>query len=197
MARDSGSQGAGAPKISRRTFIEGAIAASATAAGVSALAVAAATRASATEAVARSAAFKTLTDAQGRLLTSVVDLIVPASGAMPAAGDVGVARFIDALIVEAPHLEPPVKAGLDALGSRGLSTDTPGADGVALLEAVAASHAAAFDVLVRTTYVGYYSSPRVRTAIGWDAPHPTVAAGDVFDVSRLDDVRRRRAPNGA
>ena len=185
--------------ISRRTFIEGVVAASAATGAVAATARSAAGSAPAptTDAgdgarlagVAGDAApFEVLTPEQGRLLTAVLDRIIPADGVMPAAGDAGVAGYVDRVLQDAPHLRRPVVDLLDELRGCGFAC-LPGPERDERLRRLAADRPEPFDVLLHAAYAGYYSNPRVLTAAGW-LPAGS-APPEPFDPTLLDAVRRR------
>ena len=180
--------------VSRRTFLQSVIVASA-ATGAAALPAStapavgkAATSAAAPE--AHATAFKVLTDEQGDLLTMVLNRLVPAEGTMPGAGDIGIAQFIDGAMMDAPHLRQPI---LDVLGEVHVA-GLRGRDGAAVdevLTRVQREQQASFEVLLQATYTGYYSDPRVLDAIGWVPPGVHADSSDSFDVAMLEDVRKR------
>ena len=62
-----------------------------------------------------------------------------------------------------------------------------------VLRAVESESPAFFDELVRLTYVGYYSQPRVAAALGLEArpPQPLGFELEQADLSSLDNVRQR------
>lgn len=185
--------------ISRRRFIQGAVAVSA-AAGAAALPAKArgATpptprrdAADAAGAGEHAGTYRLLTPEQGRVLAVVLNRIVPATDVMPGAGDVGVARFIDGVLVDAPHLRPRIIPLLQEANAGERFASLREAEQDARLREMARREKASFDTLLRAAYTGYYSEPRVLAAIGWDhqshPPRPTPS----FDVSRLDAVRKR------
>ena len=192
---EAGRRGPDAP-ISRRTFIEGVVAASTVAGAVAATAGSAAGSAPAPTAdagdgaqVAGDAApFEVLTPEQGRLLTAVLDRVVPADGVMPAAGEAGIAGYVDRVLQDAPHLRRPVVGLLDELRGCGFAC-LPGPGQDERLRRLAADRPASFDILLHAAYAGYYSNPRVLTAAGW-LPAGS-APPEPFDPTLLDAVRRR------
>lgn len=183
--------------ISRRRFIQGAVAVSAAA---GAAAVPAKSRGGPSPALdARDAArareetrgYRVLTPEQGRALAAVLDRIIPATDVMPAAGEVGVARFVDGVLVDAPHLRPRITSLLHAADAGERFASLHEAEQDARLRELARRHEESFDTLLRAAYTGYYSEPRVLATIGWgprsDSRGPTAS----FDAGRLDAVRRR------
>lgn len=124
------------------------------------------------------------------LLTRVLDRLIPSEGVMPGAGEVGVAQFINDLVVEAPHLRRPIG---DILGSVGAANPAPVTDEQmdAALHRAELEHPEEFRLLVHATYTGYYSHPEVLDAIGWVSPDESPNEPEQFDDSRLVAVRRR------
>jgi hypothetical protein len=185
--------------ISRRGFIQGAVAVSA-AAGAAALPAKARggnAPTSMRDAVDSAGAgedargYAVLTPEQGRVLGAILNRIIPANDVMPGAGDAGVARFVDGVLVDAPHLRLRVIALLNEADARERFAGLPEAAQDARLRELARHRKDAFDTLLRAAYTGYYSEPRVLAAIGRrprpDGPGPT----EPFDTSRLDAVRKR------
>lgn len=124
------------------------------------------------------------------LLTRVLDRLIPPEGVMPGAGEIGVAQFINDLVVEAPHLRRPI---VDILGSVGAANPAPVTDEQmdAALHRAELERPEAFRMLVHATYTGYYSHPEVLDAIGWVSPDASSNEPERFDDSRLVAVRRR------
>jgi hypothetical protein len=179
--------------ISRRKFLEGVLVAS-TVTGVGLRTKAAAPPLSAgspvgtAELTASTAEWKVLSSEQSALLTSVLNRLIPATETMPGAGDVGVGRFIDDVLVDAPHLRRPILDVLQALQTDAAAGATSGGQMDARLSAIEREHREKFDVLLQATYTGYYSHPQVLKAIGWvESDKPA----DWFDTSLLDGVRER------
>ena len=133
-------------------------------------------------------ALEVLTPAQGSVLAAVLNRLVPADGAMPAAGDAGVAGYIDQALLDAPHLRRPVIDLLDELRGCGFAR-LPGPEQDERLRRLAADRPASFDVLLHAAYAGYYSNPSVLTAAGWQPPDSTPP--EPFDRTLLDAVRKR------
>lgn len=185
--------------ISRRRFIQGAVAVSAVAGAAAVPAKAGGgpspepaldTRDSASVGEETSH-YEVLTPEQGRVLAAVLNRIVPATDVTPGAGDVGIARFIDGVLVDAPHLRPSIVSLLQEAdaGERFASLRETEQD--ARLRGISRREKASFDTLLRAAYTGYYSEPRVLAAIGRgprsDPRGPTAS----FDTGLLDAVRKR------
>ena len=157
------------------------------------------------------AAKNVLTDAQRELLIRVLDRVVPAGGGLPGAGELGVAEFVESAAGSAPRQNrhsresgnlSPTRLLVDGLklievtaGRRGSEAfgqlDDDARDEV--LREVESASPAFFDELVRLTYVGYYSQPRVAAALGLEARPPQPLGFDMQqgDLSLVDNVRKR------
>jgi hypothetical protein len=145
------------------------------------------------------AAKNVLTDAQRELLTQVLDRIVPADGGLPGAGELGVGEFVEGAAGSKPGQTRQLVDGLKLVevtrgrhGSEAFGElDDDARDQV--LRTVESESPAFFDELVRLTYVGYYSQPRVAAALGLEArpPQPLGFELEQADLSSLDNVRQR------
>ena len=170
--------------VSRRKFMQSAIAASVATSAAGVLS-------ETSTAVAHSgqeSAFSVLSAEQSNVLTAVLNRLVPAEGQMPGAGDVGIAHFIDGVLGDAPHLRQPI---FDVLGE--VHVSQPGSDTELddVLGRIQRDQEASFLVLLDATYTGYYSNPQVLQAIGWVPPADTCGDSEFFDVALLDEVRQR------
>ena len=185
--------------VSRRKFIQGAVAASA-AAGAAALPTKAEGSASPTpmpdapdpvRAGEEARVYKVLTPGQGRVLAAVLNRLIPANDVMPGAGDVGIARFIDEVLVDAPHLRRRAIALLNEADAQEGFAGLSEAEQDRRLQKIARHEKESFDWLLQAAYTGYYSEPQVLAAIEWghkpDSPGPT----EPFDTRLLDAVRKR------
>ena len=186
--------------ISRRKFIQGAVGVSAAAAGAAALPAKARGSTSptpmgdpgdATDAGDDARAYEVLTPAQGLVLAAVLNRIIPANDVMPGAGDVGVARFIDGVLVDAPHLRPRVIALLNEADARERFASLSEAEQDGRLREMARHEEDAFDALLRAAYTGYYSESRVLAAMGRRSNADSASPPAPFDTRRLDAVRKR------
>ena len=157
------------------------------------------------------AAKNVLTDAQRELLTQVLDRIVPADGGLPGAGELGVAEFVESTAGSAPEQDRHSREGgnpsatrqlVDGLKLIEVTCGRHGSEAFGVLDAAARDRVlrtvesespAFFDELVRLTYVGYYSQPRVAAALGLEARPPQPLGFDMrqTDLSLLDNVRKR------
>ena len=142
---------------------------------------------------------RVLTDAQRDLLTQVLDRIVPAGGGLPGAGELGIGEFVESAAVSSAAQTRLLVDGLNRIGIAGESHGS-GAFGELndeardeVLRAVESDAPEFLDELVRVTYVGYYSKPRIAAALGLEArpPQPLGFELEQADLSPLDNVRKR------
>jgi hypothetical protein len=174
--------------ISRRRFLEGVIVASgATGVGLAAIA-GRAPSGTAAASNGSSIGFRVFTQEQGDLLTVLLNRIVPADGNMPAAGDIGVGRYIDGVLADAPHLRRPILDVITEVQAAAAAAPLSGDQLDHVLGAIEQRQKTSFDVLLQATYTGYYSHPQVLNAIGWTE---SGAHAEAFDVALLDSVKER------
>jgi hypothetical protein len=143
--------------VSRRTFIQGVLVASA-ATSVGAFGTASVPWAGSTTTV--------LTAHQATALTVVLNRLIPAEGIMPAAGTLGIAGFIDAALAAAEHLQPPILGVLAVLPNDEELSTMSGDVLDERLRSIEQSDPHAFDLLLQATYTGYYRHPQVLQALG-------------------------------
>jgi hypothetical protein len=170
--------------VSRRKFMQSAIAASVATSAVGVLS-------ETSTAVAHSghkSMFSVLSVEQGNILTAVLNRLVPAEGKMPGAGDVGIAHFIDGVLRDAPHLRQPI---LDVLSEVHVSQPSSDAELDDVLGRVQRDQEASFLILLDATYTGYYSNLQVLQVVGWVPPADEVRDSEFFNVALLDEVRQR------
>jgi hypothetical protein len=187
-------------RISRRKFIQGAVVASA--------AAGAATFPTKTEGGTlptptpnasdgaragseEEGAFKILTPEQGVLLAAVLNRIIPASEVMPGAGDVGIANFVDEILVDAPHLRRHIIGLLTELHAQSAFVRLSDAEQDAQLQRLEKNQKESFDVFLQAAYIGYYSEPQVLAAVGWVASAESSTQPEPFDETLLEAVRKR------
>jgi hypothetical protein len=143
-----------------------------------------------------------LSEDERHALDLVLDEIIPASpdGRLPGAGQLGVARYVDAALRPTPPLHRMIAEGLAALDAIALRrvgqcfTALPHAARVAALDELAANEHAFPPFLILHAYAGYYQQPRVLAALGLEPrpPHPAGYATVESDLpSLLAPVRRR------
>lgn len=137
-----------------------------------------------------------LSDEQRSLLAAALNRIVPAQGNMPAAGDLGVAAFIESVAAGGPDSRRVLLAGLIQLE---LAAAERGSDFGALspesqtdaLKSVESESPAVFQYLVTQTYRGYYTDETVTAALSYRAPNREDYDPLPFDESLLEPVRER------
>ena len=137
-----------------------------------------------------------LNEEQRALLAAVLNRIVPAQGEMPAAGDLGVAAFVEAVAAGSSAKRRILLDGLVQIqvsaGERGGGfTDLPAGAQTAALQAVQAAHPEFFQELVTQTYRGYYTDETVCTLLSYRAPNRADYDPLPFDESLLEPVRQR------
>jgi hypothetical protein len=122
--------------------------------------------------------FTVLDPDRARTLRAWVDTLIPARGERPAAGDVGAAEYIDAIVFHAPRVRATLLEAIDAIdGMSGARHNTPFASAepsaqTAILHAFeAADGGGAFAMIRDLTYEAYYAHPRVLAVLeretGW------------------------------
>lgn len=114
-------------------------------------------------------------EAERALLDAILDRVIPPNPArdVPAAGGLGVAEFLGRKAASDPDFAARIRALLAKVSG---PADTVTADTVDHLQAALPE---AFDLLLRWTYMGYYSRPDIRPLVGL-SPLPTQPRG--YDV---------------
>lgn len=131
-----------------------------------------------------------LTEDQRALLRAVLDRLVPAEGPFPSAGDLQVDLFIERAVHPSATLRRMVVDGLRAIelesargGAAFPALPPDRRDGVLLR--VEATAPLFFAWLVDLTYRGYYVSPDVHAALGYDGRPPQPRG---FPVAPFDEA---------
>ena len=138
-------------------------------------------------------------EAERRLLVRVLNRLVPADAEFPAAGDLGVAAFVEESVGRVPAARRLFLEGLRAIAAASHARcgtafeDACGGDEDAVLREVQAARPAFFDELLVLAYSGYYSRPEVIRLLGIEGwpPQPRGHLLDPFDPALLASVRRR------
>ena len=137
---------------------------------------------------------------QGRLLTGLLDVIVPASadGRVPAAGALGIAGFLAGKASADPALAVSLHEVLSHAAAlaeaRGANFDDLDAAGrTAVVEALEREAADAFTALLWHTYMGYYSRADVRPHFGL-SDRPTQPEGYELPEDDPDELADMLAP---
>lgn len=142
-----------------------------------------------------------LNSEQEALLGAALNRIIPATGDMPGAGDLGIIATIDRTLAAYPLIRRLFCDGLVAIDVESarqyqvgfLSLDGDGQDTV--LHVVEQASPAFFAALIDHTYRGYYTHPHVYQAIGYAhrPPQPLGHELPLFDPAMLEK-QRQRAP---
>ena len=139
-------------------------------------------------------------EAEGRLLVSLLDEIIPASadGRVPAAGTLGVTEFLAGKAAADPSLALSISEALahaaklaEAQGTAFEALDA--AECVAVVEALEREVPDAFAALLRHSYMGYYSRPDVRPHFGL-SDRPTQPEGYAVPDDDPDEMAALLAP---
>jgi Gluconate 2-dehydrogenase subunit 3 len=138
--------------------------------------------------------------AQRELLVSVLNRIVPAAGAFPGAGDLGVASYLDRVVGQSAVLRRLFAQGLVQIT---LMSQTQYAQPFTMLleeqrdtvlRQVETTAPEFFEVLVTHTYSGYYSHPTIVRLLGMEGrpPQPRGYHLEPLDLSLLDNNKQRQ-----
>ena len=137
---------------------------------------------------------------QGRLLTGLLDVIVPASadGRVPAAGALGIVDFLVSKASADPALAVSLREVLSHAAAlaeaRGANFDDLDAAGrIAVVEALEQEAADAFTALLWHTYMGYYSRADIRPHFGL-SDRPTQPEGYELPEDDPDELADMLAP---
>ena len=134
-----------------------------------------------------------LSQNQHRLVTSVLDRLIPSQGEMPGAGEVGTADYLDGVVSDSTQFARLFSDGLQDIeiaavqlgsGFEELSDDQKDE----VLRSVEADSPDFFDLLVRHTYNGYYSNPKVVELLGLD-PRPPQPRGNRVERGDLSSLQ--------
>jgi hypothetical protein len=139
---------------------------------------------------------QSFSDHQKRVLSCVLDEIIPPSGdgKFPGAGQAGVAEYLDRVLRRMPDLRAMVTQGLADL--EGASHNRYGQEFVDLARdarAALLNEQGFVFPLTLHAYAGYYQTGRVVEALGLETrpPHPGGYTMEPNDLTLLDPVRRR------
>lgn len=141
------------------------------------------------------------TDAQRELLAAVLNRIVPGEGLLPGAGDLGLVEFLEGVVGSDLQLRRRFNDGLAQIAiaaSHLVGQEFPQLAEEAqygILRRVQAGHPEFFEALVRQTYNGYYTNPRVFELLGYSPPQAPAEGyqPELLDQSLLEK-QRQRAP---
>ena len=135
---------------------------------------------------------------QRALLDAVLDRLIPPTGTMPGAGQVGTADYLDTVAGESPRLARLFAAGLRTIETAAVRRDSSfvqmsGDQQDDVLRHVESSKSAFFEILLLHTYNGYYSNPEIVEALGLEPrpPQPRGQEVEFGDFSALEAVTSR------
>ncbi len=137
-------------------------------------------------------------DAQAELVASILDRIVPPTGKMPGAGEIAI-EYLDRFAGASPQRKRTFSNGLTGIELRAQQSfsnafaSLTGEQQDEVLRQVEAADKAFFDLLVRQTYNGYYTNPRIIEALGLEArgPQPRGYRVEMGNISLMENVQRR------
>jgi hypothetical protein len=122
--------------------------------------------------------FAVLDPVRAKILRAWVDVLIPARGERPAAGDVGAAEYVDATVFLTPRLRGVLLDGIDMVNQLAVERcgrafgECSESERTDILRAFEASDPLdAFPMVRDLTYEAYYAHPRVLDALeretGW------------------------------
>ena len=141
----------------------------------------------------------TFVDTDRRLLARVLNRLLPAGEGLPAAGDLGVAAYVEDAIGRDPAQRRLFLEGFGAIAATCHARhgkafeDAAERDQDDVLREVQCTRPEFFDALLVHTYSGYYSNPGIISLLGLEVwpPQPHGHHLDPFDPSLLHIVKRR------
>ena len=137
------------------------------------------------------------TEDQLKLLSAVLNRIIPPGGQLPGAGDLEVGDFIEGTASKENGLRRLFTEGLASLEIIASQEDAgefqglTGAAQDAVLQVVEKQHPTFFAELVRQCYNGYYTNPTIFDLIGYSQSDPQGYQPLPFDENLLEPQRRR------
>ena len=140
-----------------------------------------------------------LSEGQMALASDVLDQLIPAGGGFPGAGELGVAQHVGRVAASNSALGHLFEGGLASIESASRHAhsaafaDLTDDQKVQVLRAVEAESPEFFSMLVRHSYAGYYSNPRVTELMGLEARPPQPLGFDLepFDSSTVEHIKER------
>ena len=123
-----------------------------------------------------------LGESQYELISAVLDRLIPSQGDMPGAGEAGTADYLDGIAAGSAQLARLFARGLQDIEIAASQLgdgfdDLSGDQQDEVLRGVESDNPEFFDLLVRHTYNGYYSNPKVVELLGLD-PRPPQPRGN-------------------
>ena len=136
--------------------------------------------------------------AQIELVNEVLNRIIPANEELPGAGEIAV-NYLDQVVGGSPRLKRIFNHGLSQIevgAYRMYTQDFPSLSGEQIdvvLRQVEVDEGEFFDLLVRQTYNGYYTDPRIVELLGLEArpPQPLGHRVDQGNITLIENVKNR------
>ena len=175
--------------VSRRRFMQDVMAASAAAGAVGLPTSAAAV----SPTPPGTTLTKILTEDQSRALPTVLNHLIPAEGALPGAGEVGVAAFIEKAVAQGPHLRRHIVGVMSALPDSVALGQLTAEQAEVQLGRIEQAMPESFGILLQATYTGYYSHPQVVAALGVQSDEEGHLLLDRFDLKDLAELQMQGA----
>ena len=133
-------------------------------------------------------------DSERELLGAVLDRIIPATEGFPGIGQLGGVGHVDGAVGESAEMKSLFSRGLAAIEARAADFAAL-SDGRKdeLLRRVESEEPEFFQALVRLTYNGYYTNPRVLELLGLEArpPQPLGHLLEQGSLELIENVKRR------
>ena len=134
-----------------------------------------------------------LSQSQRSLLDAALDRLIPPQGDMPGAGEAGTADHLDRVASDSARLARLFSGGLQdiEIAAANLGSGFEELDGERrdeVLRRVEADSPEFFDALVRHTYNGYYTNPKVVELLGLD-PRPPQPRGNRVERGNLGSLQ--------
>jgi len=153
-------------------------------------------RADATPLAARPDVSSAWPDSVGAALRAAMDVLVPAEGGMPAAGEAGVLAYLEGVATRDADVRRQLRRAASALEKRSHSSSFPSLPverRARVLAELETKEPAIFEALRDYVYEGYYTRPEIWKRLGFefygpDRPGPGLPR---FDEAFVEQVRRR------
>ena len=137
-------------------------------------------------------------DAQIELVTEILNRIIPANEDLPGAGEIAV-DYLDEVVGGSPRLKRIFNHGFSQIevgAYRMYTQDLLSLSGEQIdvvLRQVEVDEGEFFDLLVRQTYNGYYTDPRIVGLLGLEArpPQPLGHRVGQGDITLIENVKNR------
>ena len=138
-------------------------------------------------------------DSQRTLMRQVLNRIVPACDGFPAAGDLSVDGYVDSVVGRSTELKRLFAEGLAKIQIAGEAGTSTGFASLSdnqkdqVLRKIESDHPVFFAELVKQTYNGYYSNPKVMELLGPKVHLPLPLGYDVEpgNLDLLENVKKR------